>query len=190
MPVGAKVADGMSERRAVMRLGVVLERRRIDHPWQRERWQAVAVIPWAPDTDEARLLLHDEVAGVARWHVATLPLEIHRTDTEAYKYNLSGRQPQVYVVLRPGKRPGFLWWPALLTVSPYEAEAYAGGHEDQVDAVPMPEPVIAWLKAFIDRHHIDRPFYKRRRKGHDQGMDAPSEFVPVGQEWGDDDTRS
>jgi len=190
VPAGTGTAGGRSERSAVIRLGVVLERRRIDHPWQKERWRAIAVIPWAPEITEVRVLVRDEAAGVASWHVATLPLEVHRTDTESYKYNLSGRVPQVYVVLRPGDRPDFPWWPVLLTVSPFEAEAYAGGSEEQVDGVAMPEPVIAWLKAFVDRHHVDRPFHKRRRKDQDRGSAEPGDFLPLGRETNDGDTGS
>lgn len=159
---------GPKERSAVMQLGVVLERRRIRHPWQEWRWQAISVIAFAPEIEAPRLLIADEAAGMTAWHANTLPLEVHRSETASYKYNLSGEQPQVYVVLRPGDGPEFPLWPWVLTVSPFEAEAYAAGGENRVDAVAMPEPVIAWLKAFVDRHHVDEPFYKRRRTGLDQ----------------------
>lgn len=168
------------ERRATIRLGVVLERRRIDHPWQKERWRATSVILHAPEIEGPRELVRDEAAGVATWHAVTLPLEVHRTETEDYKYNLSGDRPRVYVVLRPSERPDFPWWPVLLTASPWEAQAYCEASDEQVDAVPMPEPVIAWLKAFVDRHHVDRPFYKRRRKGRDRRPGEGSDFVKLG----------
>jgi hypothetical protein len=28
----------------------------------------------------------------------------------------------------------------------------------------MPEGLIAWVQAFVERHHVDEPFVKRKRK--------------------------
>ena len=52
----------------------------------------------------------------------------------------------------------------LITASPVEAESYQSSGEIFVEGVPMPEPVIAWLEAFVARHHVERPFVKRKRK--------------------------
>src|SRR3972149_3985272 len=35
-----------------MRVGVVVERRRIDHPWQEYSWRPVEIVPGAPTTTE------------------------------------------------------------------------------------------------------------------------------------------
>ena len=29
--------------------------------------------------------------------------------------------------------------------------------------------VTAWMQAFVDKHHVDEPFYKRKRKRYDPG---------------------
>ncbi len=178
---GAGGAVRGSERSAVMMLGVVVERRAVDHPWQKWGWRAVSLIPGAAPVAEWRLLRHD--GECARYHAATLPLEIHRTDTEAYKYNLSGR-PAVYVVMRETEDGTFPWQPVELTVSPWDAQAHNETAEDRIEVVPMPEPVIAWLKDFVDRHHVDRPFLKRRRKGRDRAPHESAEFVPLNRERG------
>ena len=82
-----------------MPLGVVIERREIDNPWQSVSWRAVAVIPGAPEIDEARQLRNGP--GWVQYHAATLALELHRSDTEGYKHNISDEgAPMVYVVLR------------------------------------------------------------------------------------------
>ena len=86
------------ERSIRMPLGVVVERRELDNRWQRWAWKAVAVIPGAPPVEEWRELVRGE--RFVRWHAATLLLELHRAETEAYRVNLSGRSPAVYVVLR------------------------------------------------------------------------------------------
>jgi hypothetical protein len=156
-----------------MPLGVVVERREIDHPWQTHSWRAVAVIPGAPAIDAWRELARGD--RFVRWHAATLPLELHRTETEAYRVNLSGKTPAVYVVLRkiqPSERTaGNAIAPFLVTASPYEAEGYLEG-EDVVEVTPMSQGLIAWVSAFVERHHVDEPFVKRKRKRAKEGGDA------------------
>ncbi|MGH6902881.1 MAG: DUF3305 domain-containing protein [Geminicoccaceae bacterium] len=44
-----------------------------------------------------------------------------------------------------------------------EAEGYLEG-DDVVEAVAMPDALIAWVQAFVDRHHVDQPFVKRKRE--------------------------
>lgn len=153
------------ERSISMSLGVVIERRELDNRWQRFAWKPVAVIPGAPPLDQWRELVRGD--RFVRWHAASLPLELHRAETEAYRVNLSGRVPAIYVVLRkaePSERTaGNDVVPFLVTASPYEAEGYLEG-DDVVEVVPMPEALMAWVQAFVDRHHVDQPFVKRKRK--------------------------
>jgi len=154
------------ERSIRIPLGVVVERRELDNRWQRWAWKPVAVIPGAPPVDEWRELMRGD--RFVRWHAATLPLELHRTETEAYRANLAGRSPAIYVVLRkiqPSERTADNdVCPFAVTASPYDAEGYMEG-DDLVEAVIMPEGLIAWVQAFIERHHVDQPFVKRKRKG-------------------------
>jgi Protein of unknown function (DUF3305) len=153
------------ERSIRMPLGVVVERRELDSRWQRFAWKPVAVIPGAPPIDVWRELVRGD--RFVRWHAATLPLELHRTETEAYRVNLAGRSPAIYVVLRriqPSERTADNdVCPFAATASPYDAEGYMEG-DDLVEAVPMPDGLIAWVRAFIGRHHVDQPFVKRKRK--------------------------
>lgn len=152
------------ERSIVMPLGVVVERRELDNPWQTWSWKPVAVIPGAPPVDQWRELARGE--GWIRWHAATLQLELHHKETEGYRYNLSTRHPAIYVVLRKDEAaaPEREVRPFLVTASPYEAQDYLEGGEDIVEGVPMPPGLIAWVQAFIDRHPPQAPFEKRKRK--------------------------
>ncbi|MHA1108563.1 MAG: DUF3305 domain-containing protein [Alphaproteobacteria bacterium] len=143
-----------------MRLGIVVERRKVDHPWQPYDWQVVAVIPGAPDGDEWRVI--DEGEDYTRYHAGTLPLEIHRKDTEGYRYNLVNKPPMVYVLLREDEESEAGLSPFLATVCPFEAQAYLDGDEELLEPVPMPEVVAAWLAEYIDEHHVDEPKYKRK----------------------------
>ena len=145
-------------------LGVVVERRRSKSPWQDWSWRPVSVILGAPPLGaEWRELLRD--ADWTRYHAANLPLQLSRSETEAYILNLSQRPPRIFVVLRSaGAQAVQPYRPLLITASPNEAESYMSSGEEIVEGVPMPAPVIAWLEAFVARHHVERPFVKRKRK--------------------------
>jgi hypothetical protein len=144
-------------------MGVVIEKRATRNRWQPWSWLPVSVIPAAPPVSDWRLLR--EGPGWAQYHAATLPLELHRKETEGYRYNLSSEPPRIYVVLRPSEGgDGFPFVPFLVTASPYEAEAYTLSGNEIVEGVAMPESVIALVQAFVDRHHVEQPFVKRSRK--------------------------
>jgi hypothetical protein len=147
-----------------MQVGVVLERRRIANPWQEYAWRPVAVIPGAPEVARPRLLMRE--GPIELYHAATLPLELFRTDTEGYRYNLSQQEPRVYVVLRFSEAEGEPL-PFLVTMCPYEAQDYSESGNDLVDAVPAPDPILAWVAEYIERYHVDMEFTKRVRQPFD-----------------------
>ena len=156
--------DESLERMVSLPVGVVVERREIDNPWQKWRWRPVAVL-----TGDAPAEIGTELAsgpGFTRFFAGTLSLELHRKETEAYRRNLSNAPPSIYVALRADSAcVGALdYRPVTVTASPYLAEDLLDG-DDIVEALPMPEGLIAWAQAFIDRHHVDEPFVKRKRKG-------------------------
>ena len=81
-----------------MPLGVVLERRESGNQWVDYDWSVASVLPGAAEIDEwVELRKGDDWV---QYHAGTLPLEIFRTETEGYKYNLTLEQPSVYIVLR------------------------------------------------------------------------------------------
>ncbi len=145
-----------------MALGVVVERRDIDNPWQSVSWRAVAVIPGAPPVDEPRVLA--EGSGWVRYHAATLTVELHRKGTEGYRYNLSTKVPAVFVITRQHEELEGEVEPCAVTVCPSEAQDYLDAGDDIVDRVPMPEVMVAWVQDFVKTHHVDQPFKKRRNK--------------------------
>jgi Protein of unknown function (DUF3305) len=151
------------ERSVRIQLGVVVERRRSRSPWQEWIWRPVSVILGAPALgSEWRELMHGE--GWTQYHAANLPLELHRAETEAYRVNLAQRPPRVFVVLRPATGPGpHAYRPHLVTASPQEAEGYLESGDEIVEGVAMPDALIAWLRAFVERHHVEQPFIKRKR---------------------------
>lgn len=149
------------ERTRSIPLGVIVRRHKSSHRWGGWVWAPVAVIPRAPDADW--ILLREE-DGVSEYHAATLPLELFRGETEAYRLSLSKDPPLVWVVLRrtiePGEREVYVH---CVTASPYEAQDYLDSGEDIVEPVAMPPMLAEWVREFSDAHHREVEFRKRRR---------------------------
>lgn len=148
-----------------MTLGVVVEKRDCDHPWLDHTWHALDVVPGATDKGWRKMASGD---GWTRYYAGTAPLELFRKETEGYKRNLSEPSASVYVILKEAGEDDdgeVILEPFLVTACPYEAEAYEESGDDIVAAVTMPLEVCAWVQAFIDEHHVDEVFVKRKRKG-------------------------
>lgn len=143
-----------------MPLGIVIQRSPGVTRWAKHVWKATAVLPGAGEADWKELRREGETVV---FHAATVTLELFRTDTEAYLHGLSAKVPSIYVVMRhgTGDRPLEI---TLATASPYEAQDYADTGEELVEKVPMPDGLIAWIRDFVERHHEDEVFVKRRRK--------------------------
>lgn len=158
--------------------GIVVERRETDHPWQDHEWQVIAVIPGAAIIDEWKEL--DRDGGNARYHAGTLDLELFKRETEGYRVNLSQTPPSIYVVMRPGEEEeDHEYEPFLLTACAFEAQDYLDTGEELVEAVPMPPETAHWIEAFINEHHVEIPFKKRKRKSYDpRKQSAPGEGDP------------
>ncbi|WP_121022203.1 DUF3305 domain-containing protein [Litoreibacter meonggei] len=142
-----------------MSLGIVIRRVPGVTRWATHVWKAVAVLPGAGDADWKELRRDNDTI---EYHAATLPLELFRTDTEAYLHGLSTKVPSIYVVMREaaGDHPLDI---VLATASPYEAQDYADTGEELVEKVPMPEGLIAWIRDYVELHHEDEVFIKRKR---------------------------
>ncbi|NNE87037.1 MAG: DUF3305 domain-containing protein [Silicimonas sp.] len=142
-----------------MPLGIVIRRVPGVTRWAKHVWQAVAVLPGAGAADWKELRRDGDAV---EFHAATLPLELFRTDTEAYLHGLSAKMPAIYVVMRQSEddRPLEV---VLVTASPYEAQDYADTGEELVEKVPMPEGLVAWIRDYVEEHHEDEVFIKRRR---------------------------
>jgi hypothetical protein len=142
-------------------VGIVLECSRSGHPWQDHCWHAQALIPEGGPAGDWRLLTQGP--GWRRFYAGTLPLELHRGETEGYRENLLSSRPAIYIVLRKGVG-GHELAPLLITACPHEAQSYGGDGDDVVEAVPMPALLEAWIRRFVERHHIEKAFVKRKQK--------------------------
>ena len=143
-----------------MPLGVVLRRTPGVTRWAKWHWRAVAVLPGAGPANWKELRRDGESV---EYHVATLPLTLYASDTEAYLTNISDTVPSVYVILRNEKDGEAPLKAFTVTASPFEAQDYADNGEDIVEKVAMSEGLIAWVGAFLAEHHREETFVKRRR---------------------------
>ncbi len=147
-------------RHASLPLGIVIRRKPGVTRWARWTWSPVAVLPGAPPADWA--LLRQE--GDAReYHAATLPLTLWAAETEAYVVTLSDKVPSVYVVMRQSERADAPLDVVLVTASAFEAQDYTDNGEDIVEKIPMPPGLLAWVWEFVEAHHVEEEFVKRRR---------------------------
>ena len=140
-------------------LGIVIRKVPGVTRWVDHVWKAVAVLPGAGPAHWKELRRDGDVI---EFHAATVPLELFRTDTEAYLHGLSTKIPAIYVVMRESEGADPLDV-VLATASPYEAQDYADTGEELVEKVPMPEGLVAWIRDYVEQHHEDEVFIKRRR---------------------------
>ncbi len=149
----------MRQPQASLPLGIVIRKTPGRTRWARWAWRAIGVLPGAAPAEWH--VLRQEGDAV-EYHAATVPLELWRTDTEAYLTGLSARTPAIGVVMRDaaiGDGPEVL----LATASPYETQDYLDSGEETVELVPMPEGLVAFIRDFITEHHQEERFVKRRR---------------------------
>lgn len=140
-------------------LGIVARRRETGNRWAPVSWAPAAVLPAAPAV-AAWTRLSGEGADET-WYVGPSTLELHPGDTGHYRDNLGSGRPSVWVALR---RRGDRVDVAGVTVDPYEGEALAGDEDLLLEALPMPAEVEGVVAAFVAEFHIEREFYKRKRK--------------------------
>ncbi len=152
----------MNSRSISMPIGIVVRRTPGVTKWAKWNWKAVAVLPGAGPADWEEMRREDDAV---EYHAGTLPLELYRTDTEAYLAGLTCEVPSLFVVMRNAgnfddlKDIDLL----LITASPYDAQDYCDSGEEAVEAIPMPRSIMAWVSEFIHTHHEDEVFIKRVR---------------------------
>ncbi|MCF6444233.1 DUF3305 domain-containing protein [Nereida sp. MMG025] len=142
-----------------MPIGVVVRRLPGVTRWAKHSWKAVAVLPGASDAHWQELRRDGDAV---EYHAATLSLDLHGAETEAYLHGLSAKDPSIYVIMREGESADPLDV-VLVTASPYEAQDYTDSGEELVEKVPMTEGLLAWVQRFVTAHHHEEAFVKRKR---------------------------
>ncbi len=145
-------------------VGVVVQRTKASSPWVDYLWRPVQALPGKPAAQPWTKLTDD--GEVATFYAGSAEIELYASDTGQYRDNLFSGSPSLWVILRPsgGEPPYNLW---LVTADSSEGEALMTAGEDIVDTVPMPDEIADVIGQFVTEHHIERVFYKRKRKAAD-----------------------
>jgi hypothetical protein len=143
-----------------IRVGVVVERSKGTSAWVDYLWTVSAVLAGVPDTPVWSKLSDD--GERAAFYAGAAEIELHRTETTNYRDNLATGEPLLWVVLRKTEaEPPYNVFAVL--ADPAEGEAMTEAGNDLVETVAMPAPVQEAVAGFIERHHVEREFVKRKR---------------------------
>lgn len=141
-------------------VGVLVERRKAKSPWLDFIWRPVTVLVGIPAAEPGTVLRAAEETTLI--YAGEAAIELFRTETANYCSNLNSGAPLLWVALR--RQPsGHAYKLLAVTADPAEGEALSDAGNDLVETVPMPRTIAEAIGDFISRHHVERPFVKRRR---------------------------
>jgi Protein of unknown function (DUF3305) len=145
---------------ATIAVGVIVERSKSVIQWADFYWRPIGVLVGVPDTAPWTKLTDD--GERATFYAGSAVVELYRTETPYYRSNLESGSPMLWVAMRgtQGEPPYTI---AAVTADPAEGESLTETATDQIEQVPMPEPVQEMLADFIAKHHVETPFVKRKR---------------------------
>jgi hypothetical protein len=146
--------------RETIAIGVIVERRALKSPWADHAWMPAAVLTGAPAATPWTVLY--ETPEVTRYYAGAFQLEFFASETGMYRDNLQSGRPSLWVSLRPSATPPGVAL-HLVTADPAEGESLTEPGTDIIEAVPMPPEIQSRLAAFVEAHHVERPFIKRKR---------------------------
>jgi hypothetical protein len=137
---GESGAAGDPQAVATVSVDVAFEVQVASGRWALEQWRVASI---APSEDPQ-----------------ALQIALHRDEAEGCWLNLTTDEPSVFVLWRreEGESPRAID----VTVSYARAAGWMDGGE-QVDRVPMPEPMRPWVAEFVDRHYRPEAGRGKRR---------------------------
>jgi len=139
---------------ATLEVGVVGELVQPVTAWGVARWYPRAVLPELPAAAPGTPL-----PGGQRY-LGPAVLEFHRVETANYRENLATGAPRLWVVLEDAAI-------VAVTADPAEGEGFTEAGVDLasrvVETVLMPSAIAEALAAFVEEHHVEREFHKRKR---------------------------
>jgi hypothetical protein len=141
-------------------VGVVVERRKATSQWIDYVWRPSAVLPGVPDAQPWTVLSSE--GDVVSFYAGSAEIELYRSHTQFYRDNLLTGAPLLWVALHPTEsNPPYKL--GGVTADPSEGEAYSETGAILVESIPMPSAVREMVEAFVEEHHVDQAFSKRKR---------------------------
>lgn len=131
-------------------VNVVFEPVSSDKRWGQGGWQLASVEPGEPD--------------------AALQIRLFRDEAQGYYLNVTTPEPSIFVMWREDEGGA----QAIdVTLSYDEAGRWLDGGEN-VDRVPMPQEMCAWLTEYVQLHY--QPETRRKRRGNKPSFMRSDEF--------------
>ena len=141
-------------------VGVIIDRIKASNPWLDYVWQPSSVLPGAPTMTPWTEVASD--SEHTSFYAGEATLELFRSSTGHYRDNLAGDNA-LWVILSPtGVEPPYEV--LCVTADPTEGESFAGAGAYVIESVPMPTQIRDLIEAFVAEHHVEQPFFKRKRK--------------------------
>jgi hypothetical protein len=138
--------------------------------WAEFLWRPIGVFAGKASAEPWTAL--DMQAETVLFYAGQAIIELHRTETSYYRDNLASAAPKLWVVLRPtASEPPYEL--LAVTADPAEGEAFTDAGNNLVETVPMPRDIAEAVVRFVARHHIERPFLKRRRQPAEASTASP-----------------
>lgn len=138
-------------------VAVIMERVQLRDKWQTVKFEAIGIIPFF-EAPGPRTLLSDETGEQVVF--PGLEITLYRDECEGYLANLTGTYPKAFVAWRMQDGIARPW---LVTVSYNEAARLMDGGE-QVDGVPLPAEIAAWMAPFAEQNYRPPPEKIHRKK--------------------------
>lgn len=141
-------------------VGVVVARHKAASQWIDYTWAAVTVLHGVPEAQPWTVLRHEGEATM--FYAGSADIELYRSETTYYRDNLASGTPSLWVIMTPtGSDPPYQL--VAVTADPAEGEGFTETGANLVEQVPMLESIQEIVAAFVAEHHVERPFFKRKR---------------------------
>ena len=153
----------VTQREIFVPLGVIVEKRKSSHPWG--DWNCLPVAVYSGANPNARWVEMRKGDDFTQYHCKTIDMALHRKETEAFIINFESPKPHLYVVMAANENedPAFPFDVHAVTASPYTAQDYLDSAEYIVEKVLIPDEVADIIARFVDEHHKEEVFLKRKR---------------------------
>ena len=154
----------MSAALARIPVGVVVARRKAASQWIDFTWAPVSVLHGVPEAQPWTVLSSED--ELTMFYAGSADVELHRSETTYYRDNLASGAPSLWVVMASTEDdPPYRLF--AVTADPAEGESFAETTANLVEQVAMPQPIQEIVAAFVAEHHVERPFFKRKRDRQD-----------------------
>ena len=150
-----------------LRVGVVMQRRRLDNRWQSHQWRPLEIVV-EPGLPPGVHCLRDDDAD-SRWLHAGFEVALYSDEGEGYHLNINAPQPCWFIMWRMDEQDGAEFaLPKSVTLSYNEAARLMDGGE-QVDTLPLSQDMIEQVAMFAAEHYRPEPKRKRRKPSFEGG---------------------